>query len=286
MRIHIIANKNWEVEPLINAFLTRKIYQNIGLPENIYFPTREKSLLMSPRVEFLTCNGHSVKISCVQDYIKISAKEKSSEYKFMEALPILFAGENSDLIICFGTAGYPQDISINGSVMMGHLFFIHYGRTDNPESKLVLPEAQEVIGNINDNIKSLYNVVSPDKNKIPITAYMQAIPENPRTNPTIVATSTNVAISVINITDYDEYIWADREGLEEFTSKDKKRRAASIETTHGLIGVQSMRRGIPCMWVSAITDREGFFDMEVHPIQNYFCSYNGGLALAKMIDLL
>ena len=286
MKIHIVANKNWEAEPLLNAFLTRKIYQNIGLPDNIIFPLRGQTTKMEPRATFTLNSGHIVTISCLQDYIEDPSMEKSSEYKFDNALPILFQSIDTDLLICFGTAGYPVDIIINGSVMMGHLFFIHYGRTDNPDSKLVLPEAGEVFGYADDNIKSLYSVVSPDRNKINITAYMKPVPENPRINPTIAATSTNVAISVINITDYDEYIWADREGLEEFTSKDKKRRAASIETTHGLIAVQAKRKGIPCMWASAITDREGFFDIEVHPMQNYFCAYNGGIALAKMIDQL
>lgn len=286
MKLHVIANKNWEVEPLLNAFLTRKIYKNIDLPDKIIFPLKNSEPILKHRAEFNTRNNITVQISCVQDFILDPSKEKSSQYKYEVALPILFENEDSDLIICFGTAGYPEDIEINGSAMMGHNFFIHSGRDDNPESKLKLEEEGKVFGEASVITKNIYTVLAPDKNKLPITSYLQQIPENPKKKPTAVATSTNVAISVINITDYDDYIWADKDGLDRYKSVDTKRRAASIETTHGLIAVYAKKLKMPSMWVSAITDREGFFDIEVNPMQNYMCAYNAGIVMAKVIDSL
>jgi hypothetical protein len=38
------------------------------------------------------------------------------------------------------------------------------------------------------------------------------------------------------------------------------------------------------MWVSAITDREGYFDLEVTPLQNDICSVNAGILVGKFLE--
>jgi hypothetical protein len=286
MKIHIIANKNFELEPLINAFLTRKIYQNIGLPDAMNWPSRKTPIISSYRAIFSTNTGHNIKLSCVQDYILDSRKEKSSEYKYEVAIPAILDKDDSELIVCFGTAGYPEKVDINGSVAVGHKFFIYNAKTDNPESKLSLKEAGQVFGTASSAITRFYEILLPEKEGYVISAFLQRVPINPSKYPTICAKDTNVALSIINITNYDDYYWADREGLKQFLSSNNCLRASSVETTHGLIASRANLQNIPVMWTSAIANREGFFDFEVTPMQNYLSSYNAGMALAKAIDVL
>jgi len=290
MRIHVVANKNWEVEPLLNAFLTRKVYSNIGLPSEIRWPTSVRQNLESYRALFTTKNGQSIKVSCIQDFITDFAREKSSQYKYEQALPNLFVGDDSELIVCFGTAGYSERIAINGSAMVGHHFFVHNGRTDNPESHLILPEEGKLIGAdlVDSKIGQIYDVLRPERLGVQIASLMQLPPNTSCSRPFIAATSTNVAVSVINITNYDDYASADQAGLADLAAVAPHSRPASVETTHGLIACYALEHmgNVSIMWVSAITDREGLFDFEVTPMQNYICAYNGGLALAKAIDSL
>jgi hypothetical protein len=266
--------------------MTRKIYRNIGLPEIIQYPVFGNPVIQSKRAVFKTKNNYTVIISCVQDYILDPKREKSSEYKYEVPIPALLNKSDADLIICFGTAGYPEMVEVNGSVMMGHFFFIHSGKDDNPESQLKLPEENKLFGTVSDTIKAIYDAAAPENQGLPISAYLQRVPENSAKRPKVIAKNSNVAISVINITNYDDFVWADKKALDKFNSLNKEKRGASIETTHGLIAVRTKMLNIPCMWVTAVTDREGLFDFEVTPMQNYMCSYNAGIALAKAIDYL
>ncbi len=286
MNIHIVANKNWELEPLLNAFQTRKLYKNIELPDKMNWPLKEKSIISSYRAIFTTKTGHSVKLSCIQDYVLDSSKERSSQYKYEVAIPALLSEDDSQLIICFGTAGYPDSIDINGSVSIGHHFFIHNAKTDNEESKFSLADEGQVFGKTSPAIGRFYEIFMPEKEGTAISSLLHRAPINPSKYPTISAKNTNVAISIINITNYDDYYWADRQGIGRFLSLNNHMRPSSVETTHGLIASHAKQRSIPVMWTSAITDREGFFDFEVTPMQNYLCSYNAGIALAKAIDIL
>jgi hypothetical protein len=290
MKIHIVANKNWEAEPLLNAFLTRKIYTNIGLPDDIRWPTVQSPGVQSARARFVTKNQQSVKISCIQDFIVDAARESSSQYKYEQALPRLFEADDSELVVCFGTAGYPVQIDVNGCVMIGHHFFVHSGRDDNPHSQLNLPNEDTLIGleGPDSNVGQLYSVARPDRLSAQIASLLQRPPNTTCRQLFISASNANVAISNINITNYDDYLWADAIGIAAMAAVAPHHRCASVETTHGIVACYVLNN-LKCssvMWVSAITDREGLFDFEVTPMQNYVCAYNAGLALAKIIDSL
>jgi hypothetical protein len=93
----------------------------------------------------------------------------------------------------------------------------------------------------------------------------------------------NVALACVNVTDYSEYAATDKDTVQSFDSTSRRGKASSIETTHGLIRVQS---NAPFLFVSGVTDRLGHFDQEVNPrihSQNTAAAHNAGVALAWLL---
>ena len=88
-----------------------------------------------------------------------------------------------------------------------------------------------------------------------------------------------VALSEVNITNYDDYAWTDRLAFERFRSEDPTAPVGSIETTHGLIRIMS---DAPFIFVSGITDRLGYFNQDLGPrtvAQNFVAAHNAGIAV-------
>lgn len=103
---------------------------------------------------------------------------------------------------------------------------------------------------------------------------------------TLVGAHHQVALGSVNVTDYADYDWADEETMGAFRAADPHGVASSSETTHGLIRLQSEA---PFLWVSAITDRVGRFNLEVTPreyAQNFAAAHNAGVVLAWMLPLI
>ena len=110
---------------------------------------------------------------------------------------------------------------------------------------------------------------------------------NPARKQILVAASNYTAVGVVNITNYDDYAWADEEALRAFRDACKEHRErppiGSVETTHGVIRLQSET---PFIFISGITDRIGHFNMEVGPrpyAQNFVAAHNAGVVAAWLI---
>lgn len=88
---------------------------------------------------------------------------------------------------------------------------------------------------------------------------------------------------VINVLDYGEYAWVDNQAVASFRTVEKNLPVGSIETTHALIRLCSDE---PCLFMSAITDSEGRFDIEVTSPQNYLCAFNAGIALGYFMTAI
>jgi hypothetical protein len=93
-------------------------------------------------------------------------------------------------------------------------------------------------------------------------------------------------LGVVNITNYDDYVWADARAVEAFKVAASAAQIGSIETTHGVIRSVSPA---PFLFVSGITDTEGLFDYQVTPrvyAQNFVAAHNAGLALSWLLPTL
>jgi len=96
-----------------------------------------------------------------------------------------------------------------------------------------------------------------------------------------------VAMSVVNVTNYDDYVWTDRSAVAAFRANARKVRLASIETTHGLIRTLSGESAF--FYVSGIANEQGSFDFDNVPrtySQNLVASHNAGICVAFLLPEL
>jgi hypothetical protein len=105
---------------------------------------------------------------------------------------------------------------------------------------------------------------------------------NTSDGPVVTVGFTDVALGTLNVTNYGDYKYKDPETVAAYLKSGSSNRAASIETTHGLIRLSCPQA--PFMFLSAITDRFGYFDADVSgpslaDAQNTAAAYNAGVTL-------
>jgi hypothetical protein len=108
-------------------------------------------------------------------------------------------------------------------------------------------------------------------------------PLNPAPTGRLLADRDFVAIGEFNVTDYSEYDKTDQQTLDAYRSSNDPNLGKSLETTHGLIRVQSEA---PFIFVSGIYDRVGHFEEEVSPrlySQKTTAAHNAGVVVAWML---
>ena len=66
-----------------------------------------------------------------------------------------------------------------------------------------------------------------------------------------------MALGTINVTNYDDYTWADAAGVAAFEATFPHSPIGSVETTHALI---RSRTASPFVWLSGIANRVGRFN--------------------------
>jgi hypothetical protein len=104
--------------------------------------------------------------------------------------------------------------------------------------------------------------------------------------PVFIPAANYIALSDLNITNYDDYVWADPMALKDCMSSNPAYPVGSVETTHGLI--RSMTDA-PFLFVSGITNRLGYLNEEQAPrsiAQNFGAAHNAGIALAWLLPLI
>ena len=308
-RIAIVANKNWEAAALMNVLLDSK-----ACPEKFPWPMKLNHPVSphgdwanpQPRAVFLfqgIDQGIStevvVEVWCIQDAMDPSVSSSSTKEK-MRVLPRVFAGQSHkedvvDCVVAFGTAGFPGEVSHNGCVIVGASVFIHdpfresekegdgYWHSDRT-GRVLLPTT--VSANLFDSSNNLFD----ESAKSQVESRFIVPPMNPAEQPRVIAASRYAAVGVVNITNYDDYVWADEKALHAFEATAEavggNVEIGSLETTHGIIRLQSEA---PFIFISGITDRIGHFNVDVglRPYaQNFTCAHNAGVATAWLIPQL
>jgi hypothetical protein len=290
-KIVLIANKSWEVEPLLNAMLNKQFRPpGYPLPDPIYFP-REQQPVNLPRAIYKIASD-VVEIWCLQDLMNPDPKiSSSSSAEKMRVLPQIFKNGDATLVVAFGTAGFTGLDSYNGSVVIGTNVFIHnpYHGKPNPASDWDDPRLEKVIPS---SVTSDVFIPSPKGNIINTDFRLNTEsrfiypPNNPALRPMVIAASNYTAVGTVNVTNYDNYTWADPESLAALKATGERVPVGSVETTHGLIRLQSEA---PFIFISGITDRLGYFNMEVSSngtAQNFAAAFNGGVVAAWLIPRL
>ena len=294
-RVLVIANKSWEADPLVSVCLNPKLRPPdqfdlwtpgaAGLFSTPVTGSRPDGVAPTPRCT-CTVGNASVEIWCILDWMG-NSNSSSSKIKIQKALPAIFgAGKQPDLVIAFGTAAFPDSATANGCVAIGSsAYLFNPYREPQPgvahDSKDDWDDTSKV-GHLltSDKGAAVVNQFSLDADlRFPIDERLCPAPTNSANPPVTLPVGNFVALSEVNITNYDDYAWTDRLAFEKFRAENPTAPVGSIETTHGLIRIMS---DAPFIFVSGITDRLGYFNEDLGPrtvAQNFVAAHNAGIAV-------
>jgi hypothetical protein len=297
-RVLIVVNKWWECDPVVNVLLHEKSRPKGMLgwplssklrhprPRPAQEPLPAEDLAPAPRAVYALEHAW-VEVWCVSDLLEHQPDKtqyQSSTERKAEQLPRLFIGEAPALVVAVGTAGYPGDADVNGCVVVGTGVFIHNGHPGgtNPDSNWEGGPFDRLLPSRLGEAEFARLTSFDDK----INTRLIAPPNRPAAKLEVMARADFVSLGTVNVTDYKEYATKDEETLRAFAESGAGGSPASLETTHGLIRVQS---DAPFLSVSGVPNRVGRFDQEVAPneyAQNTAAAHNAGVVVAAMIPLI
>ncbi|RBL88998.1 hypothetical protein [Chitinophaga flava] len=292
-RILLIGNKSWEVEPILNALLNVRMRPS-GLPDptHLNYPWTFLPGSPQPRAIWDCFPQVTIELWCIQDIMDTQWNPSSSQGKHA-CLPkaLYYRQEKPDLVVALGTAALGLDGgNNNGCVVMGSNIFIHnfHPNGENIQSQWDDPKDFE---------KVLHSAVSPDFFQLMDNTTVKAIESrllkpylHPSDNIGVMSDKDYIGVSVVNITNYADYKTSDQEGLKALAATGNTLPVGSVETTHGVIRLLC---DAPFVFMSGITDREGYFDEDVNgqdangnvktEAQNFTAAFNIGVCLGHMI---
>jgi hypothetical protein len=231
-------------------------------------------------------NRVDVEVWCISDLLEhLTGNLQSSTEQKAKLLPKVFRGRSPTAVIAVGTAAYPAKQSQNGGVIVGTKVFMHNAKPNgqNPDSDWRVGPFDFVIPSTlkPDEFTMLTTIDSPpsfDVRKRFLVALL-----NPAPVGELWAASDYVSLGTMNVTNYADYDAADPATVQSYLGLKDKSSAGSVDTTHGVIRVQSEA---PFLFISGITDRVGWFHDEVDPrsyAQNTVAAHNAGVVLAWLL---
>jgi hypothetical protein len=288
-RVVIVVNKWWEADPLCSVLIHDKArpreFSDFVIDR---FPARRAVKPVpgsprppdppsSPRLKF-DYSGDAVELWCLEELMN-PAESSSSSAEKARVLPGVFAAGAPALTVAFGTAGIREGVHVNGSVVIGGKTFIHdpFGTAPNRAGMWKPPKPDVVVDSTFGS--SQFRQLDEQARYAAEARFLLAPVAGAR--PPLVFIGNGLAsLGVVNITNYDDYVWADAAAVRAFGKSQAPAQIASIETTHGIIRSAAE---VPFLFVSGITDTEGLFDFEVSPrayAQNLVAAHNAAVALA------
>ena len=287
MNIIIVANKWWEVLPLVS------VMQHINPAQpgfsaapielyGAYQPAGGSMTLPTPRLALMLKSAR-IEVWCVQDLMS-RAENSSCTWEKARVLPAITEGKDENLVIAFGTAASPTGNACNGNVVIGTSVFVHdpySGHTDREQQwthrdcgRLVESDAQPIVEGISRGW-----IESAEKRLIPAV--------NASANPPRIRIGSDlVAVGVVNVLDSKDYKWADAQALMECDKCCGGKIAESVETTHGVI---RMVLNCPFIYVSGIANAVGMFEGHVKAnnyAQNLVAAHNAAVGVAWLVTAI
>lgn len=296
--VFFVVNKNWEVEPVLNA-LTQKEFRPKPLPypSQLSSPRRDNSQSAAPRAIYYLPTGDvatatlKAVVWCVQD---LMTQDYSSSEEKHRVLPDLYRADAAPaLVVAVGTAASTTtDRSIAGSVVLGGQFFLHdSGAADShTTSHLALPNdlgkvldggaAQELVA----LLAAAFQQGATAARLLPVVNLPSADPDLPApAPPQVLATRDGISLGTLNVTNYGTYPAADQATLTAFNAVPSPGApGVSVETTHGLIRL-SAPAGVPVLFVSGIANRVLHYDTEATALHRYTAAFNMGVVVGDML---
>ncbi len=288
--IALVANKWWEANPLCSVLVDdRARPAEITNFEILNYPTFRPRPAGTPdpipRLSF-ECGNASVDVWCIEELMDQAVSSSSSLEKARVLPPALASRTRPDLVVAFGTAGTRSGVAANGGVVIGRRVFVHDPLADQIDRQGLWtpPVADEIVDSAFD--LKLFRGMSVEW-KYRAEARFISAPVTPGTPPLVFPGNGFVSLGVVNITNYDQYAWADQTAIDAFNAAEIiDGQIGSIETTHCIIRASS---DAPFLFVSGIVDMEGLFDYQVTPRvygQNVVGAHNAAVAAAFLVPEL
>jgi hypothetical protein len=294
-RVVIIANKTWEVDPLIGVLLHEKVrttaftkfkfthHPVLAQLQSLKPPQPDPT--PQPRIEF-QYEHLAVEVWCLQDVMNPAVSSSSSLEKANKC-PRIFSWKQTppEVTIAFGTAAFPPGPCCNGNVVVGTRVFVHDPYPDALPKTTWKPPRHDVV--IDSSVPDGFFREVQESVRFAAENRFIVPPLRAATPPVILAGQGMVAMSVVNVTNYDDYVWTDREAVKAFTEHASTYELASVETTHGLI--RSLCGKGMFFYVSGIANEQGTFDLETVPrvyAQNFVAAHNAGVTVSYLIPEL
>jgi len=245
-----------------------------------------------PRAIF-TYSKFTVEVWCVSDLLDglPSAKQSSSQAK-AERLPRIFSsGPDPLLVIAAGTASSAIDnYELIGGVAVGTGVYMNNGRDLDATStsdwhgpfdtlipSSITPQTFSSISGL-DRASAL-------KAFLPMP-FRNPNPSQPMSPPSISVGFSDVALGTINVCSPAAYSEADKATIGAFRGANTGFNPVSVETTHGLIRVQSES---PFVFVSGIVNRCLHFSDDAAPhqaAQDLAGAHNAGVTISWLLSSL
>lgn len=301
-KILVIADKNWEADPLVAVLTNPKLRPKSAL--DIWAPGRAglfTTPASAPRpqggptrrigIDLSTAGGKieaSVEVYCVEDWM---GPRRGTKAKIKHALPGILkaAGAKPDFVVAFGTASFPDTTSYNGCVVAGTNAYL-FNPYRHPPTGVAHDtshdwDSRAKVGHLLTSAAGakFLGALKTDTTVLQfVSLLMSPVPCNPA-EPAVIAAANYIALGDINITNYDDFAWADAAAFEQCRKDNPSHPVGSVETTHGLIRLMT---DAPFLFLSGITNRLGYFDQEqaTNSIsQNNIAAHNAGLVLAWLL---
>jgi hypothetical protein len=309
--IMVVANKRWEAEPLIHAFVEPRSRPTSVMPTvRLYDPEispvsygKEPTPRLTAKCQ-LSQAAANVQIWCLEDWMDPGAGSSNTPEKvrvlskFMTSAIVQF-GIQPDVVVAFGTAGIIAKAPLDGCVTVGTRVFIHDPFGNDPIEKRVIHRVDGKTESMWSDARldrvldsgmpsDFFRVVS-DSSRYAAEARFVNPPIHSASPVTVLAGNGFASVGTVNVTNYDDYIWADQSTVDAFRKSVRLHEVGSVETTHGLIRLaaeDTIELQPHFLYISGITDTLGSFDMDVAPrvyAQNLAAAHNAGIVATWLI---
>lgn len=275
LRTLVVANKSWEADPLVAA-----LSSGLTRPDGVGFtpaagPRGFRGTATSAR--------GPIEIWCLQEALMPGANTSSSAAK-AAVLPDIVGRPDVGVVLAFGTAATVGPESLNGCVVIGTRTFVHDPKPPGSSSTWKPPDNDRLF--VSESGEARFpSLFAPDF-RLQVESRLLAPPLNPAPARVVLSGANYVALSDVNVVNYDDYAWADEETVRAFLGSGSRSPIGSLETTHAVIRTFTTA---PFLFVSGIADRVGSFNAEVAPrtyAQNFVAAHNAAIALAFLVPLL
>jgi hypothetical protein len=201
------------------------------------------------------------------------------------------------MVVAFGTAAGHWETSYNGSVVVGSAVLLHsLPSLEDKEVTKALKTRGVALDTIiksekgwdflsNRNVTGFFN-----EKRAEMEAKFLKPPLNPAADPVVLLSPNRLGLSSINVSRTSDYARADKETLDVALGAMSKNtttfEVGGVETTHGLIRAFSPKDA-PFIYVTAISNRLGYFPMELAPrraAQHVAVINNAGVVTAYLVD--